>query len=232
MSRLAGRCAVVTGTSRGIGGAIAEQLRAEGAFVVGLARSLDPRDDDERLDLACDITDADAVRSAVDRAVERAGVPDILVNNAGTFLLRPLADTTDGDFADQIAVNLTGPFLVLRAVLPRMIERGSGHVVTIGSVVDHRPYPGNAAYGASKYGVRGLHEVVTEECRGTGVRTTLVSPGPTDTRVWDPMDPDGREDLMARADMLAPADVAAAVCYAVTQPPRVAVEWVRIMPVI
>ena len=230
MSGLKGQRAIVTGTSRGIGRAIADQLGAEGAFVIGMARSLEPKDGDDGLDIPCDITDSAAVQEAVDRAFARAGVPDILVNNAGTFLLRPLAETTDNDFADQLAGNLTGPFYVLRAVLPRMVERGSGHVVTIGSVVDHRPYGGNAAYGSSKYGVRGLHEVTTEECRGTGVRTTLVSPGPTDTRAWDPMDPDGRADLMARADMLAPADVAAAVCYAVTQPARVAVEWIRIMP--
>jgi NADP-dependent 3-hydroxy acid dehydrogenase YdfG len=102
--------------------------------------------------------------------------------------------------------------------------------VTIGSVVDHQPYAGNAAYAASKYGVRGLHEVLAEEVRGKGVRTTLISPGATDTRLWDDLDPDAREDLPARADMLLPIDVAEAVLYAVTQPPRVNVEWIRLLP--
>ena len=230
MTALDGRVALVTGASRGIGRMISARLSEEGAAVVGLARSLEPAESDRRLDIPCDVTDAMAVRSAIDRAVHRLGVPDIVVNNAGAFLLKPLPETTDEEFAEQIDANLLGPFLILREVLPHLIERGTGHVVTIGSVVDHQPYAGNAAYGASKYGVRGLHEVTTAELRGTGVRATLVSPGPTDTRLWDQLDPDNRDDLPARANMLTPLDVANAVVYAVTQPPRVAVEWLRIMP--
>ncbi|MBE0591417.1 MAG: SDR family oxidoreductase [Gemmatimonadales bacterium] len=230
MSRLMGKVALVTGASRGIGHVVAAGLEDEGARVAALARSLDDGATDRRLNVRCDVTVAGEVRDAVARTIAAFGVPDIVVNNAGTFLLRLLPETSEQEFGEQWAVNALAPFLVLREVLPPMRARGSGHLVTIGSVVDHRPYAGNAAYGASKYGVRGLHEVLAEEIRGSGLRATLISPGATDTRLWDPLDPDHRDDLPMRESMLAPADVAEAVLFAVTRPPHVAVEWIRIMP--
>lgn len=230
MTRLEGRSALVTGASRGIGRVVAALLEREGACVTALARTLDDAQTERRLDIRCDVTAASDVRDALARAIATFGVPDIVVNNAGSFLLKPLPDTSEEEFGEQWAVNALAPFLVLRAVVPPMRARGSGHLVTIGSVVDHRPYAGNAAYGASKYGARGLHEVLVEEIRGSGLRATLISPGPTDTRLWDPLDPDHRDDLPARERMLAPTDVAEAVVFAVTRPPRVAVEWIRIMP--
>lgn len=230
MSRLGGKVALVTGASRGIGRVVAASLEGEGARVSALARSLEERRTDGRLDLRCDVTVAGDVHRAVAQTIAAFGVPDIVVNNAGSFLLKPLPETSEADFAGQWAVNALAPFLVLREVLPPMRARGTGHLVTIGSIVDHRPYAGNAAYGASKYGVRGLHEVVAEELRGSGLRATLISPGPTDTRLWDPLDPDHRNDLPTRERMLAPLDVADAVVFAVTRPPRVAIEWIRVMP--
>jgi len=230
MNALDGRVALVTGASRGIGGVIAARLHAEGARVVALARSFEPLETDRRLDLRCDVTAAADVHAAVARTTTAFGVPDIVVNNAGTFLLKPLPETSESEFVEQWSVNVLGAFLVLRELLPAMRARGRGHVVTIGSVVDHVPYAGNAAYGASKYGVRGLHEVVSEELRGSGIRTTLISPGATDTRLWDQLGADGRSDAPARERMLAPADVADAVLFAVTRPERVGVEWIRLMP--
>jgi NAD(P)-dependent dehydrogenase (short-subunit alcohol dehydrogenase family) len=227
---LAGRVAVVTGASRGIGRVIADRFEAEGALVVGLARSFETRQTPTRMDLPCDVTVEEDVRAAVRRVLDDVGTPGILVNNAGAFLLKPLEDTTRAEFEEQLAVNTLGPFLVVREFLPHLPGDGRAHVVTVGSVVDHRPYAGNVAYGASKYGVRGLHEILAEEVRGKGVRATLVSPGPTDTKLWDALDPDRRDDLPARRDMLLPVDVAEAVLYAVTQPARVTVEWIRVMP--
>lgn len=231
MSALRGRVALVTGASRGIGRAIADRLGQEGARVACLARSFEGTHDATRLEIPCDVTVPDDVRRAVAQVVDGIGVPDIVVNNAGAFLLKPFAETTSEEFLGQLTVNTLGPFLVVRQVLPHLLRARSGHVVTIGSVVDHRPYAGNAAYGASKYGVRGLHEILIEELRDTGVRATLISPGPTDTRLWDLMEAQGADEMPARSDMLAPGDVAAAVAYAVTQPERVAVEWIRLMPV-
>ena len=99
-----------------------------------------------------------------------------------------------------------------------MLERGSGHIVNVGSVAGRLAIPGNGAYSASKFGLRGLHAVLAQELRGTGVRCTLVEPAATDTALWDALNPDARSDLPRRGEMLRPEDVARAVLFAVTQP--------------
>jgi NADP-dependent 3-hydroxy acid dehydrogenase YdfG len=227
---LAAKLALVTGASRGIGLAIADELRAAGAHVVRLARSLTDGSSDRQTDVRCDVTDAHQVDQAVRFVLTGHGVPDIVVNSAGSFLLKPLDQTTTADFATSIAVNLTGPFLVTRALLPHLRTRRAGHVVTIGSVADHVALAGNAAYAAGKYGVRGMHEAIAAELAGTGVRTTLVSPGPVDTEMWDPVDPDRQPGFTRRQDMMRAEDVAEAVLFAVTRPPRVTLTELRMMP--
>jgi NADP-dependent 3-hydroxy acid dehydrogenase YdfG len=156
------------------------------------------------------------------------GGPDIVVHAAGGFMLEPFASTEPDAFRRQIEVNLMAPFLVIRAFLPEMLQRGDGHVVTVGSVAGRIPLPGNAAYGAGKFGLHGMHEILAEELRGTGVRATLVEPAATDTALWDPLDPDEREDLPSRSEMLRPEDVARAIVYAVSQPRGVEVRYLSI----
>ena len=226
---LAGRSALVTGASRGIGRAVATVLAAAGARLTLLAR------DATQLEaLAADLH-AKAIRcdvgkgSDVERALAEIGEsPDIVVNNAGLFQPLPIEATTEDAFELALAVNLMAPFRLVRALLPSMRERGRGDIVSIGSIADHTAFPGNAAYGASKHGLRALHDVLRMELRGTGVRVTLVSPGPVDTSLWDEIDPDSRDGFTPRARMLSPNAVAAAVLYAVSQPPEVDVELVRL----
>jgi NAD(P)-dependent dehydrogenase (short-subunit alcohol dehydrogenase family) len=158
------------------------------------------------------------------------GPPDVVVSNAGAFLLRRLEATEPADLELQLAVNLRAPFAVARGFLPAMARAGRGSFITVGSVADHVGYPENAAYAASKYGLRGLHETLLEEYRGSGVRLSLVSPGPTDTSVWDPFDPDRREGFLPRAGMLRPRDVADAVLFVATRPAHVLVDWLRLGP--
>ena len=229
MTSLAGRVALVTGASRGIGAATAEALRAAGARVVRVARTLAPGED--FLDLPSDLTDAAQVEALAERVRRDVGPPDLVVNNAGGFLLRPLEQTTMADFDGQVAINLRAAFAVARAFLPMLRAAGRGTFVTVGSVADHVGFPENAAYAASKYGLRGLHETLLAEFRGTGVRLTLISPGPTDTDIWTPFDPDRREGFPRRAQMLHPADVADAVLFVATRPPRVLVDWLRLGPI-
>lgn len=227
---LSGQLAVVTGATRGIGAALATGLATVGARVVRLARHVPGGATGGFVDFACDVTDASAVERVAARILSELGTPDLVVNNAGVFLLRALEQTDPTDFDRQLAVNLRGPYLIARAFLPSLRQAGRGLWVTLGSVADHLGLPENAAYAASKYGVRGLHETLAAEYSGSGVRFTLISPGPTDTGAWDPFDPDHRPGFPARAAMLRPSDVADAVLFVATRPARVRVELVRLGP--
>ena len=168
MSSLADCVAVVTGASRGIGAATAQLLGARGARVVGLARSLTPCRTDRRWDLTCDLTDDTNITEAAATVIGEWGTPDILVSNAGAFLLRSFETTGLEQLESQFALNLRAPFALTRAFLPAMREDG-GVVVHVGSIADHVGFPENAAYAASKFALRGLHETLVAEYRGTGV---------------------------------------------------------------
>jgi NADP-dependent 3-hydroxy acid dehydrogenase YdfG len=179
--------------------------------------------------VSCDVGDTAALERAIGEIANRTGgAPDIVVNNAGLFELAPIEKTTPAAFEAALAVNLVAPFRVIRAFLPVMRERARGDVVNVGSIADHSVFPENGAYAASKHGLRALHDVLRAELRGSGVRATLVSPGPVNTSLWDAIGPDEREGFTPRAQMLRAESVAAAVLYAVTQPPEVDVELVRL----
>ena len=222
----------MTGASRGIGLAVAIALRARGMHVVRLARSLKDARAERRTDIQCDVTKPADVERALDQVDKELAVPDVLVNNAGIFFIKPLGETTLEDFTATLAANLTAPFLFARRIIPKMVERGSGHLVTIGSISDYIGFSGSTAYAASKFGLRGMHEVIRQETAKSGVRTTLISPGPVDTDIWNPVDPDSKPGFTKRKDMMKSEDVAAAVVYAVTQPEHLAVTEIRLLPAI
>ena len=231
MTRLARRVAVVTGASRGIGAAVAGLLAEEGAQVVRVARSMTAGSHPPFHDVPCDLTEPKQVSRLGSRIVAEHGAPDIVVSNAGAFLLQALEATSADELEVQLAVNLKAPFYVAQAFLPAMRAAGKGSFIHVGSVSDHAGFPHNAAYAASKYGLRGLHETLVAEYSGSGVRLTLVSPGPTDTAVWDPVDPDNRAGVIPRAKMLHASDVAEAIFFVATRPPHVLIDWVRLGPI-
>jgi NADP-dependent 3-hydroxy acid dehydrogenase YdfG len=229
------RSAVISGASRGIGLACARALHAAGARVLLVARSPEALERAVRelgsaaTSIPCDITDA-AARQRSFAAIRAAvgGSPDILVNNAASFMLKPFDETSLTDFERMLDVNLVAHFAFTREFLPDMRSRRGGHIVTIGSIADKRALPGNAAYAASKFGLRGLHEVLREELRGSGVRATLVSPGRVDTDAWDDITAGERRGSFPRAEMLDPMAVAEAVRYAVTRPAEENIDELRL----
>jgi NADP-dependent 3-hydroxy acid dehydrogenase YdfG len=235
---LAGRTAIVTGASRGIGAAIARALVGAGARVALAARTrpaLEQLADElggAALVVVCDTTNKASVSAAAVHVREAfAGAPDIIVNNAGVFRVAPIESMPPEDFIASIETNLVGPFFVLREFLAEMRKRGSGHIVTIGSQGDRRIFTGNAAYSAAKFGLRAMHEVLRAELKGSGVRATLVSPASVDTQLWDELDTEGEgSDLPSRKQMLRPGAVVGAVIFALTQPATVNIDELRLSP--
>jgi NADP-dependent 3-hydroxy acid dehydrogenase YdfG len=236
MTALAGRTAIVTGASKGIGAEIARQLAKAGARVALASRDKSLLDQVAQtigasaIAVECDITDRKSVAATGELVrKEFGGAPDIIINNAGLFRVAPIDEMKPEDFIGSITTNVIGPFLILHEFLAEMRKRGSGHVVTIGSTGDRTIYPGNAAYSAGKFGVRAMHYVLRADLRGTGVRASLISPSSVDTALWDHLDTESVDsDFPSRSEMLSPGDVARAVMFALTQPESVDVEELRI----
>jgi NADP-dependent 3-hydroxy acid dehydrogenase YdfG len=232
---LAGRTALVTGASRGIGAATARALAAAGARVVLVSRHAAALErmaaglPHAALALPADLTRVGAASALAASARSGLGAdPDIVVHAAGTFPLAPVEDTGDAELDEALALNTAAPLRLSREVLGGMRARGTGHIVTIGSVADRHVFPSNAVYAATKHAVRAVHETLRAETRGSGVRVTLISPSATDTPIWDPYEPDASPHLPSRAEMLSAEDVADAVLWAVTRAPHVDIEELRL----
>ena len=232
MSDGGGRAALVTGATGGIGEAIVRRLAADGfrVFAGGRRRQRLKRlaADVGAVALPFDVTSETEAAGARTIVEGEAGGLALLVNAAGVFDLAPVTDTSDAVLNRNLDANLKGAFNVTRAFLPAMLAARSGLVIQVGSVAGWRAFPGNGAYSASKYGLRGFHEVLLEEIRGTGVRACLLEPGAVDTPIWDPLSPDSSPDLPGRGQMLRPDDVAHAVAFVAGLPAAVTVPLLRI----
>jgi NADP-dependent 3-hydroxy acid dehydrogenase YdfG len=232
---LEGKTVVVTGASRGIGLASARALAGAQARVLCLARN-GPRLDEAVASLgyaaqaiACDLHNDAEVDAAVEAIIRTCnGAPDMLVQAAGVFPLAPFGETTASQFDAALRVNLVGAYRLAQPLATRMRARGSGHIVTIGSIADRIAFAENVAYAAGKFGARAVHEVMREELRGSGVRVSLVSPAPVDTAIWDAIDPDNRQGFTPRARMLRPEAVADAVLFVLTRDAEVNIDELRL----
>lgn len=180
--------AIVTGGSKGIGRAILERLAGDGWQVVATARDREALDAVARdlttmghdvTAITCDVTDETSVEEVIAACERVYGWPDLLVNNAGIPGATVATTALErSDWEEVLAVNLTGAMICCRAVLPGMLERGSGHIVNIGSITGKRPLAYRVAYAASKLGLIGLTRSLAEEVGPAGVRVNAISPGP------------------------------------------------------
>jgi 3-oxoacyl-[acyl-carrier protein] reductase len=218
--------ALVTGASRGIGRAIALRLAADGYDVIGVAR------DQAELDSLCaeiakaggkcralplDITDG----AAVSRALANESV-DVLVNNAGVGIIKPFVDMSLDEWTTMLDVNVNALYHVTHALLPKMLERGSGHVCTIGSISGRSAYAGGAAYSGTKAFVTAWAESLMLEVRGRGVKVSVVAPGGVATEF------SGHTVTEADQWKLAPEDVASAVQQVIATPPDVLIHRLEV----
>jgi 2-hydroxycyclohexanecarboxyl-CoA dehydrogenase len=209
MKGLKGKTAIVTGGSAGIGAAIVERFKAEGTRVVNIDLKGDP---------GVDITNYEAVQ----KAVAAAGPVDILVNNAGWDMFRPFLKTDPAFWQKIISINLVGPMNLLHCVLPGMVERGGGKVVTIASDAARVGSSGEAPYSACKGGVVALTKTLARELAGKGVRLNVVCPGLTETGMLESFmqgagNPDKLREAYRRAIPIGrlgkPEDIAGAVLF-------------------
>jgi NAD(P)-dependent dehydrogenase (short-subunit alcohol dehydrogenase family) len=178
--------ALVTGASRGVGQELARGLAADGGFDVAIAARTDldetaalvERSRRRALRLQLDVTDAPAVEAAVAAAERELGPLDLLVNNAGSDrAFGPLWEADAELWWGDVEVHLRGTFLLCRAVLPRMLGRGTGRVVNVASSAGMRPSPNNSAYGAAKAAILNVTQSLAESLEGTGVYVFSISPG-------------------------------------------------------
>jgi NADP-dependent 3-hydroxy acid dehydrogenase YdfG len=242
--RLDGKVAVVTGASAGIGEACALALAEVGASVVVTARRRDrleavaarirERGGTARVHVA-DVASLEDVRSLTDATLGALGRIDILVNNAGIMPLSPMAEARIEDWTRMVDVNVKGVLHCIAAMLPGMVERGSGHVVNVGSLAGRRPFPGGTVYSATKFAVRSLSWGMHLELGAAhGIRVTDIQPGFVSTELLDSLpDPELRErwhEAWEGRRTLQPEDVARAMLFAVTSPEHVSVSEVLVRP--
>lgn len=241
MGALDGRVAIMTGGGSGIGRAAALMLAAEGAQVVVAGRRKAPveevateigRAGGRAVARVCDVEKAAEARGLAEWTVAQCGRVDILVNNAGhSSRARNVRWVGQEEWDSVLAVNLTGVYALTQAVLPSMIERGGGTIITVSSLAALKPgLIGGAPYGAAKAGVRNLMGHVHTVLRDKGIRATTIMPAEVDTPILDnrPL----RPDAQARATMMQAEDVARAILLCATLPPRTVIEEIVMSPTI
>ena len=235
---------MVTGASSGIGAAVARALAHGGAHVALAARresallevqaGLDGRGGQVRsLIAATDVTDREQVRALMARTEEEMGPVDVLVNCAGVMYYTLMQNLQEDDWERTVEVNCKGAMNCVGAVLRGMLDRGTGHIVTISSDAGRKVFPGLSVYSASKFFVEALSQGLRLETAGTGVKVTTIQPGNVATGL--PALSQDTEALKlygqpSGARILDPEDVAGFVVYALVQPDHVAVNEVLVEP--
>ena len=225
------RTVLITGASTGIGAATAKRLAAEGHRLVLSARREEPLreleseigGDGEVLVQTCDVTEWDQVEALVEAGRERFGAIDVVFANAGFGAARGFLEESPEQWRSMVLTNVLGVAHTIRATLPHLLERGTGHYLITSSVAGRRALPGSL-YSATKWAATAIGESLRQELRqtheNTAIKVTLIEPGMVDTPFFD-----DRPSNVLEAD-----DIAAAVLYAISQPERVDVNEILIRP--
>ena len=241
--KLDGKVALVTGASSGIGEATALALAEEGAAVAISARRADRLEDlAKRIEakggkvkvIVADVALEDQAQEMVVAANAAFGRLDILVNNAGVMLLGPIANADTEDWRRMIQTNVLVLMYATHAALPLMRAQGQGHIVNISSVAGRTARAGAGVYNASKWGVGAFSESLRQEVYKDKIRVTIIEPGAVATELTQHIThPDSKKQIEQFVQAMTPLeseDIAAAILYAVTQPPRVNVNEILIRP--
>lgn len=222
MTTMQGQVALVTGASRGIGKAIAEQLAAQGVKVVGTATSdngaaaISAYLGDAGMGLRLDVTDAESVAEVLKAVDEHYGQLDILVNNAGITKDNLLMRMKDEDWDIVLDTNLKSVFRLSKAVLRGMMKRRMGRIINISSVVGATGNPGQANYCAAKAGLSGFSKALAQEVAGRGITVNCVAPGFIDTDMTKALTEEQKQAIFANipaARLGQPEEIAAAVVF-------------------
>ncbi len=234
---LAGKTAVVTGGTKGIGRAITESLVRSGANVSISARNADEieRAVDElnalgvdrqgrAVGFVCDVRDYAQVKPFLAGTVEQFGGVDVLVNNAGIGIFAPVESLSVEDFRAVIETNLCGVFYCCHEAIPLMKKRGGGYIINISSLAGTNAHPRMAAYNASKFGLNGFSEALMQEVRHDNIKVSYIMPGSVNTEFG------GDEPSDEQSWQLRPEDVARVVMDLLSYPDRALPSRIEIRP--
>ena len=238
---LAGRVAVITGASSGIGAATATALSEAGAAVALVARRQD------RLEALAeevggpvsihpaDLSDEAAARAAIEAVHAEHGALHLLINNAGVMLLGPVQDADISEWRRMLDVNLWALLICTHTALPLIAGSGGGDIVNVSSVAGRRADAGAAVYNMTKFGVHGFSEALRQEALHAGVRVTIVAPGFVETELQGHNRNPVVQQAMERSreqigEVLRAEDVADGILFAVTRPPHVCLNEVLVRP--
>lgn len=244
MGNMNGKTIIITGASSGIGEATAEKFANEGANVVLAARREDRLNEiKDKISggegsvvvRKTDVTSREQMMELAEFTIEEFGQIDVLFNNAGLMPLSFMKNTKVDEWDKMVDVNIKGVLYGVAAVLPHMLERNAGHILTTSSVAGHQISPASAVYSGTKFAVRIIMEGLEKEIADSNVRTTSISPGAVETELTETItDEDVLSSMKNRHNEkmkpLKSADIAEAVYYAVSQPANVTVNEVIVRP--